>query len=126
MERSDAGSPVQGWDEPPSDGLLTGRVLGDFVLHELIGAGGFGTVYRAEQRALGREVVIKVAHRRTHKRHAHRFLREAQIASQIDHPYAAHIYAFGVESDGLRWLATHSPATQGGRAAQLFLSDLTD
>ncbi len=105
MERSDAGSPVQGWDEPPSDGLLTGRVLGDFVLHELIGAGGFGTVYRAEQRALGREVVIKVAHRRTHKRHAHRFLREAQIASQIDHPYAAHIYAFGVENDGLRWLA---------------------
>src|SRR6185503_964132 len=34
-----------------------------------------------------------------------RFLREAKLASQLDHPYAAHIYAFGIESDGLFWIA---------------------
>src|SRR5262249_35211357 len=56
---------------------------------------------------LGREAVIKVLH----GRHRHsktviqRFLREARLASKLDHPYAAHIYAFGVEQDGLMWIA---------------------
>lgn len=35
-----------------------------------------------------------------------RFLREAQLASRFDHPFAAHIYAFGVDEDeGLLWIA---------------------
>jgi hypothetical protein len=35
-----------------------------------------------------------------------RFLREARLASRLDHPYAAHVYAFGVEKeDGLLWIA---------------------
>jgi len=35
-----------------------------------------------------------------------RFLREAQLASRLDHPYAAHIYGFGIEPhDGMLWLA---------------------
>src|SRR5262249_58649289 len=42
---------------------------------------------------------------RTSRDRAERFLREARLASRLDHPYAAHIYAFGVEPDGLRWLA---------------------
>jgi WD40 repeat protein len=33
-------------------------------------------------------------------------LREAQLASRLDHPYAAHVYAFGAEeADGLLWIA---------------------
>jgi serine/threonine protein kinase len=28
-----------------------------------------------------------------------------ELASRLDHPYAAHIYAFGAEPDGLRWIA---------------------
>ena len=32
-------------------------------------------------------------------------MREAQLASRLDHPYAAHVYAFGVEPDGLFWIA---------------------
>jgi serine/threonine protein kinase len=33
-------------------------------------------------------------------------LREAQLASRLDHPYAAHVYAFGAEDeDGLPWIA---------------------
>src|ERR1043165_1112012 len=42
---------------------LQGRVLGDFVLGEVLDQGGGGTVYRAEQRALGRSAVVKVGHR---------------------------------------------------------------
>jgi serine/threonine protein kinase len=34
-----------------------------------------------------------------------RFLREAQLTSQLDHPYAAHVYAFGAEPDGVLWIA---------------------
>jgi WD40 repeat protein/serine/threonine protein kinase len=88
-------------------GLLRRRVLGDFVLGSVLGHGGCGTVYRAEQRMLGRSVVVKVIHRSLSARRdaAERFAREAQLASRFDHPYAAHIYSFGIEHDGLMWIA---------------------
>jgi WD40 repeat protein/serine/threonine protein kinase len=86
---------------------LTSRVLGDFVLGEVVGAGGFGTVYRAEQRSLERPAVVKVVHRSLAARPqaAERFTREARLASRFNHPYAAHVYSFGVEPDGVMWIA---------------------
>jgi len=86
---------------------LVGRRLGEFVVREMLSSGGFGQVFRAEQPGLGREAVIKVLHAklRGHERVLARFLREAKLASRLDHPYAAHIYAFGVEPDGLMWIA---------------------
>ncbi|MCE9575930.1 MAG: protein kinase [Deltaproteobacteria bacterium] len=85
---------------------LFGRRLGEFVVREPLSAGGFGAVYRAEQPALAREAVIKILHRRLRVTTLiQRFLREARLASRLDHPYAAHVYAFGVEPDGLPWIA---------------------
>src|SRR6186713_2970007 len=86
---------------------LVGRALGEFIVREPLSSGGFGTVYRAEQPALAREAVIKVLHRRLlgSDTMVQRFLREARLASRLDHPYAAHIYAFGAEPDGLLWIA---------------------
>jgi serine/threonine-protein kinase len=92
---------------PDKDGL-SGRKIGEFVFRERLDAGGFGTVYRCEQPTLGREAVIKVLHHRLrgHDVQIQRFLREAQLASRLDHPYAAHVYAFGAEeADGLLWIA---------------------
>src|SRR5215216_3580540 len=88
-------------------GALVGRVLGGFVVREPLSSGGFGAVYRAEQVALAREAVIKVLHARLlgSETMVQRFLREARLASRLDHPYAAHIYAFGAEADGLLWIA---------------------
>jgi len=84
---------------------LSGRELGDFVLLDQIGQGGYASVYRCEQPLLKRHVVIKVL-QRTDEVAEQRFLREAQLASRFEHPYAAHIYAFGVEEDdGLLWIA---------------------
>ena len=86
---------------------VTGRTLGDFVVGDLIGEGGFGQVYRAHQPLLERDAVIKVL-RSAHEGRSDiiaRFLREARLASRLDHPYAAHIYAFGAEDDGLLWIA---------------------
>lgn len=86
---------------------MVGRALGDFVIRERIGAGGVGEVFRAEQVTLGREAVIKVLTRTkdTGTEAAERFLREARLASRLDHPFAAHVYAFGAEPDGLLWIA---------------------
>jgi WD40 repeat protein/serine/threonine protein kinase len=87
---------------------LTGRRLGEFVLRQRIGEGGFGAVYRCDQPLLGRLAVVKVLHHRLRNNEVvlQRFMREAQLASRLDHPYAAHVYAFGVEpDDGLFWIA---------------------
>ncbi|WP_428265352.1 protein kinase domain-containing protein [Haliangium sp.] len=105
MERDDAALATLDDSDALSHDELTGRVLGDFSIEELIGVGGYGLVYRARQQALGREVVIKVLHHSSGPAHTERFLREARLASQLDHPYAAHIYAFGAESDGTLWIA---------------------
>ena len=69
--------------------LLVGRSFGEFVLRERIGEGGFGVVYRASQRPLDREAVVKVLHARLHASASatERFLREARLASKLDHPY---------------------------------------
>jgi hypothetical protein len=103
-------------DEPMADLDLSGRRLGEFVLRDRIGAGGYGTVYRCEQPMLKRAAVVKVLHARRRRNHAahERFLREAQLASRLDHPYAAHVYSFGIEHDGLLWIArvVHVAATR--------------
>jgi serine/threonine-protein kinase len=92
----------------PDKNSLSGRKIGEFVFRERLDAGGFGTVYRCEQPTLGREAVVKVLHHRLRGDDVQiqRFLREAQLASRLDHPYAAHVYAFGAEeTDGLLWIA---------------------
>ena len=82
------------------------RRFGDYLVKESIGSGAQGEVYRAEQAVLGRDAVVKVL--RLPEAPADelkaRFLREAQIASRLDHPYAAHVYGFGAEDDTL-WIA---------------------
>src|SRR5512140_3850898 len=83
-------------------------MVGEFVLRERIDEGGFGAVYRCEQPLLGRQAVVKVLHQRLRRNDVvlQRFMREAQLASRLDHPYAAHVYAFGIEhDDGLFWVA---------------------
>lgn len=84
-----------------------GRRLGEFTLSERIGAGTFGEVWRARQDRLDREVAVKVPHP-THlfrAQRAERFLHEARVAARLDHPYAAHVYGYGVEPDGTAWIA---------------------
>jgi WD40 repeat protein/serine/threonine protein kinase len=87
---------------------LCGRTLGDYLLIEPIGEGGCGAVYRAEQPLLKRAVVVKVLHQelRHDEVERQRFTREAQLLSRLHHPYAAHVYAFGIAAeDGLPWIA---------------------
>jgi WD40 repeat protein/serine/threonine protein kinase/uncharacterized membrane-anchored protein YhcB (DUF1043 family) len=86
---------------------LSGRTFGEFTLREQIGEGGYGAVYRAEQPSLEREVVVKVLREERGSPDAReRFLREARLAAQLRHPYAAQVYAFGTADGGsLLWIA---------------------
>ena len=78
-----------------------GAVIGGCRLIRVIGRGGMGVVYLAEQEALRRQVAVKVissqfagdpAFRR-------RFERESRLAAAIDHPNLVPIHAAG-EDDG--------------------------
>jgi hypothetical protein len=63
-------------------------------------------VYRCKQRKLGRDAVVKVLRARPGGyARTKRFVREARLTSQLEHPFSAHVYAFGVEDDGVRWIA---------------------
>ncbi len=73
---------------------LTGTVAGRFLIVKLLGAGGMGQVYRAEDTKLKRVVAIKRMAPRLQQddRDRRRFLREAQQASALNHPNIAAIY----------------------------------
>lgn len=76
--------------------------LGEFELGEELGRGAMGVVYRARQPHLQREVAVKVilAHRFAGELGRKRFLAEAELASQIDHPNIVPIYQVGQTEDG--------------------------
>src|SRR5688500_9980814 len=69
----------------PADPLI-GRTLGDFIIREKIGEGGFGVGYRADQLTLQRESVVKVLHTKhsADRNLIERFLREARLASRLE------------------------------------------
>jgi serine/threonine-protein kinase len=68
----------------------------------LVGVGGMGRVYCAEQVALGRTVAVKVVHPSLadEEQTAARFLNEARAASRLSHPNSVAIFDFGRTDDG--------------------------
>ena len=73
---------------------------------ELVGVGGMGRVYRAEQRMLGRTVAIKVIHPHllSDEQSVARFYTEARAASRLNHPNSVSIIDFGRTDDGILYL----------------------
>lgn len=73
---------------------------------ELIGVGGMGRVYRAEQSVLGRTVAVKIIHPHllSDDNSAVRFLTEARAASQLNHPNSISVFDFGRTDDGQPYL----------------------
>ena len=74
--------------------------VGPFEVLTLLGAGGMGEVYRARDTRLGREVALKVlpADAVADATARARLLREARLASQLNHPHICTIHEVG-ESD---------------------------
>ena len=83
--------------KPPS-ALSAGSVSPDrFAVAEDLGAGAFGTVYRARDTQLDREVALKIPKMGVlgSERDAQRFLREARAAGNLRHPNIVPIYDAG-------------------------------
>jgi YVTN family beta-propeller protein len=83
-----------------------GNDIAGYRLEDLLGRGGMGAVYRAEDLRLGRKVALKVLapELAENERFRERFLRESQLAASLDHPHIVPIYAAG-EADGQLYLA---------------------
>jgi tetratricopeptide (TPR) repeat protein/tRNA A-37 threonylcarbamoyl transferase component Bud32 len=73
---------------------LSGAVIGQFEIGELIAAGGMGEVYRAEDRRLGRSVAVKAMRPELHAdaTSRKRFVRESRLACRVVHPYVATVF----------------------------------
>ncbi len=73
--------------------------LPDFRITDVLGSGGMGIVYLAEQVSLGREVALKVVNRSVAG-----IVDEARTVAQLHHPNIVQVYAAGT-AEGRPWFA---------------------
>ena len=82
--------------EPKSQRISPGGKLGSFQLVEQLGSGSFGTVWKALDQQLDRDVAIKVPHRETlDTQQTEQFLREARTAAQLNHANIVSVHEVG-------------------------------
>ena len=86
---------------------LKGKTLGHYKILSLLGKGGMGAVYLAEDSKLDRKIAVKLLSkefgRDTDK--LNRFIREAKAASALNHPNILTVYEIG-EVGGINYIAT--------------------
>lgn len=88
--------------EAPPDPFVGKVILGQFRIEEAIGVGGMGTVYRAHQMTLGRDVAVKILHPEltSNPDAVRRFHREARVATKLEHPNLVQVFLFGEMPQG--------------------------
>lgn len=90
-------------EAPPANPLVEEfRKSSDYRIVAHIAAGGQGSVYLAEDTKLRRSVAIKklLSHKRQTPEAVARFVQEARIIGQLEHPSIVPIYDAGVDADG--------------------------
>jgi TolB-like protein len=93
--------------EDSRDSLTPGTRLAHYEIVSLLGTGGMGKVYLAEDSRLRRKVALKMLLPELTRdaRDLRRFEQEAHAASALNHPNILTVYEFG-QADGLRFIAT--------------------
>ncbi|HEX4448990.1 MAG TPA: serine/threonine-protein kinase, partial [Polyangiaceae bacterium] len=93
---------------PPERDPMLGRVLAEkFTILSRLGEGAMGTVYRAKQSPIGREVAVKIlrSERALDETSRARFLREARANSLLTSPNTVTVFDFGASEGGDFYLA---------------------
>jgi eukaryotic-like serine/threonine-protein kinase len=109
------------------DGSL-GRLFGDYVIHDRLGSGGMGVVYRAFQRKANRLVALKLikadwcgdSTEVTIREAEKRFRNEAQVLGQLEHDHIVPLYDVG-QAEGLFFFSMR--LIKGRSLGQIILSD---
>ncbi len=89
---------------------LSGQAIKGYELHEMIGAGGFGAVYRAYQPLIKRDVAMKIIlpEYANHPEFIRRFEFEAQLVARLEHLHIVALYDYWRDPQGaylvMRWL----------------------
>ncbi|MFB6263647.1 MAG: protein kinase [Bradymonadaceae bacterium] len=84
-----------------------GEVLDDrYELKSVIDAGGMGVILRARQRAMDRDVAVKLLHPHLadDEQTAARFEREVDTAKELTHPHAIQFFDFGQTNSGVLYI----------------------
>lgn len=87
--------------------LFPGKSLGPYTILELLGSGGMGEVYLAQDSRLGRRVALKLLpdHFVTNQDRLRRFRQEARAASALNHPNIITIHEIG-ETETTHYIVT--------------------
>jgi serine/threonine-protein kinase len=82
---------------------MIGRIVGNYKIAEKIGEGGMGSVYRAVDLMLERDVALKAIRPELSREPqiAERFRSEARALARVSHPAIANVYTFFYEEDEL-------------------------
>ncbi|HUJ58575.1 MAG TPA: serine/threonine-protein kinase [Kofleriaceae bacterium] len=94
-------------DRPACPQQRTGQRLGDkYTIGPVIGIGGIAAVYAAEHPVLGRQIAVKILHKRFAKDRelATRFVREARETAALGHPAFVRVHDAGTTDDGCPYI----------------------
>lgn len=114
-------APAQEEEKDPSTSLV-GQTLAGYKILEKIGSGGMGTVYRAVQLSMSRDVALKVLYHRysQDENFVKRFIREARSAGGLNHSNIVRVYDVGHEG-GFYYMSQEF--VQGRSALQILASE---
>ncbi|QIS10381.1 serine/threonine-protein kinase [Nocardia arthritidis] len=101
-----------------SETFRPGTVFAGYLIERVLGSGGMGTVYAAKHPRLPRRDALKVLSQRhsADPQFQRRFIREAELAAQLDHPNIVSVHDRGM-TDGRLWIAMQF--VDGADAAEL-------
>lgn len=87
--------------------LTAGSMVSGYRIRRLLGSGGMGAVYLADDPTLPRLTALKVlsAEFSRDPDFRARFIREADTAAALDHPQIVSVYSRGQADDGQLWIA---------------------